>query len=694
MFQSTSLPKNFDECMRESDQDFSVQAVDSEVSETHVWEIISPIEAAKGKSSTSRILRLGLPLDFTRWFALVRIWSPWLAPRHGGRKYSPSEDAVMSAFLREDGLHLVLLALSGIEDVLTVLKPDDNGNVMVSSRNDGTKKSHSRIIAAIGYTFETANAAVMYHARSQVSGDQHMSKEIKAEIKASIDHGIKAEWMENWYDGLTYCTWNALGQDLNQEKIYNALDVLDQNNIKIMNLIIDDNWQSLDKPGESQFKRGWTRFDANSEGFPKGLKHTVSKIRSKHPNIRHIAVWHAILGYWGGVSPDGEIAKNYKTKEVRKAEGLAGGTFTVVVAEDAQRMYDDFYKFLREAGIDSVKTDAQFFLDLLDDADDRRSLIKAYQDAWTISSLRFFSIKAISCMSQVPQILFHSQLPTNKPRLMVRNSDDFFPEIPSSHPWHIFTNAHNSLLTSHLNILPDWDMFQTSHPYSSFHAAGRCLSGGPIYITDEPGQHDIGLISTMTAQTPQEKTVILRPDVIGKSTAVYTSYDEEKLLKVGTYHGSQGTGTSILGVFDVSERPLLEFVNLAEFPGVEDDKEYVVRAHSTEEVSKPLRTNDTVPLISVQIEVKGWEILSAYPLSTFTTKGNEGEEGKETHTKIAVLGLMEKMTGAAAVVRKELKMEGNGRIHVSVGLKALGYLGAFRIFIPPKSHHTSNKPRT
>lgn len=29
-------------------------------------------------------------------------------------------------------------------------------------------------------------------------------------------------------------------------------------------------------------------------------------------------------------------------------------------------------------------------------------------------------------MSQIPQILFHSQLPTNKPRLMVRNSDGNF----------------------------------------------------------------------------------------------------------------------------------------------------------------------------------------------------------------------------------------------------------------------------
>ena len=38
--------------------------------------------------------------------------------------------------------------------------------------------------------------------------------------------------MENWYDGLTYCTWNALGQDLNESKIYDALDILKANKIK------------------------------------------------------------------------------------------------------------------------------------------------------------------------------------------------------------------------------------------------------------------------------------------------------------------------------------------------------------------------------------------------------------------------------------------------------------------------------
>lgn len=131
-----------------------------------------------------------------------------------------------------------------------------------------------------------------------------------------------------------------------------------------------------------------------------------------------------------------------------------GGKMTVVSKEDVHKFYNDFYKFLSDSGIDGVKTDAQFMTDTWVSAKARRELITEYLDAWTISSLRHFSIKSISCMSQTPEILFYSQLPRNRPTILCRNSDDFFPEIPSSHPWHIWTNAHNSLFTQHLNILP------------------------------------------------------------------------------------------------------------------------------------------------------------------------------------------------------------------------------------------------
>ena len=672
LLQSYELPARLHDCFDEFTYAFTVEATSSEVPETKLWSLTLELPFAGSKSSFSNDL-LGVPLDVSRWFALIRIWSPWLAPRHGKNIFSVAEDAVMCSFLRHDGLHLVLLAVSGIDDVLTVFKNDGKGQVIVSSRNDSPDSGQARVLAAVGRTFEKANAACMYHARKLVSGKVSISKDVHNELAKPIDEDMRAQYMENWYDGLTYCTWNGLGQDLNEQKIFDALDDLKQNNIKVTNLIIDDNWQSLDNQGESQFRRGWTDFEANKEGFPRGLRHTVATLRDNHPNIQHVAVWHALLGYWGGVSPTGNIAKKYKTKLVERNSGLpsfiSAGNITVIDPDDVQKMYDDFYKFLLDSRVDSVKTDAQFFLDLLSDAEDRRRFTKAYQDAWTISSLRYFSVKSISCMSQTPPIIFHTQLPMDKPHQMVRNSDDFFPEVPTSHPWHVFTNAYNALLNSHLNILPDWDMFQTSHEYSSFHAAGRCISGGPIYFTDEPGKHDIDLINQMTAISVKDKTVILRPDNIGKtiSSEVYTAYEDERMLKVGNYHGRKASGTGILAIFNVSLRPLSELVMLGEFPGVEEDVEYIVRAHSTGEVSPPMKKTDKLAIVSLELQTKGWDIISAYPLQSFTSKG--------TLTKVTNLGLLGKMTGAAAITSLDAHMEGDIRFRMRSSLKALGLLG-------------------
>lgn len=209
----------------------------------------------------------------------------------------------------------------------------------------------------------------------------------------------------------------------------------------------------------------------------------------------------------------------------------------MVAKEDIDRFYDDFYRFLASCGVDGVKTDAQFVLDTWVGSTARRELTDAYLDAWTIASLRYFGNRAISCMSQVPHFIFHSQMPRHRLAIPVRNSDDFFPEIPASHPWHIWANAHNSLFTQYLNMVPDWDMFQTSHSYSGYHAAARAISGGPVYITDVPGRHDMELLAQLTGVTPRGKTVVFRPSVFGKSIDAYVGYNDDSLLKVGSYHG-------------------------------------------------------------------------------------------------------------------------------------------------------------
>lgn len=674
--------------------DLQIESRHSEAPGSVLWALLGDTDAAQNGSSSIKRLALGTPSSVVRYFSLVRVSSPWLGPRHGKKSFQLTEDAIFCSFLREDGVNLVLLAVSGVNDILTVFQSGENGEVVISAKSDDSEASRFHVLVSTAENFEVAMSAVVYEARKVVrpfADAAHLDLEDSVPLSPPDDDMVlvekdpSAQWLSEWFDGLTYCTWNGLGQDLSEEKILHALDSLKANGISIVNLIIDDGWQTNDNEGESQFRQGWKQFEAHPKGFPKGLKHTVEGIRQAHPNIEHVAVWHALLGYWGGISPDGDLAQRFKTKQVKikdpaangpMAENLPDGTILAIDPDDIKRFYNEFYSYLTSVGIDSVKTDAQFFLDLLEDPADRRRFMTSYQDAWSIASLQHFSTRSISCGSMTPQIIFHSQMPTNKPTLPLRNSDDFFPDVVTSHPWHVFCNAHNALFTRYLNVLPDWDMFQTSHAYASFHAASRCVSGGPIYITDEPGKHDLALLNQMTAPTVKGITVILRPSVIGRTIDIYHDYNEGHVLRVGSYTGWAKTGSGILGLFNIQSAEASSIVSLMDFPGIHDDSEgqYIVRAHSSGKISHRMRpTRDS--LVSLVLEPKGWEILTAYPTRSFKLGGSHGNNVSPTH--VAVLGLLGKMTGAAAVVTSDISVVENGRLRVDISLKALGTLGIY-----------------
>ncbi|OOF97924.1 glycoside hydrolase family 36 protein [Aspergillus carbonarius ITEM 5010] len=668
--------------------DIEIQPRKSEAPGSNLWHLSGGADPAREGESGYQELTLGVPVSVLRYFSLVRIWTPWLGPRHGQGKFALTEDAIMCSFLRTDGVHLLLLGLSGTDNVLTSFGSGQNGEVVVKSLSDNTKPAKFQVLASAAEDFEVAMSAIIYEARklTRPYAEQEKPESTRAPVSPPpddivvVEKDVKAQWLAEWYDGLTYCTWNGLGQNLTEEKILRGLDSLKSHGIKIANLIIDDNWQTLDE-ADSQFKRGWRQFEGNPDAFPKGFKQTIEAIRRSHPNIEHIAVWHAMLGYWGGISSEGDLAKKYKTKRVElKVPAVGGaishaferGSILAIDPDDVQRFYDDFYRYLASIGVDSVKADAQFFLDLIKDPEDRRRFITAYQDAWSVSTLRHFSARAISCMSMFPQAIFHSQLPTNKPTIPLRNSDDFFPDIEASHPWHIFCNAHNALLTRYLNVVPDWDMFQTSHPYAGFHAAARCVSGGPVYITDEPGKHDVSLIDQMTAPTVHGGTVILRPSLIGRSMDMYHDYNEGHIVRVGTYTGWARTGSGILGLFNISTTEKSTMAHLLDFPGIHHDSqgEYIIRAHTSGMVAENLQVSDTGSLVSVALPQKGWEILTTYPTHTFNMKTT-------SPTKVAVLGLIGKMTGAAALIYSDIYLENNGRLRLDISLKALGTVGIY-----------------
>ncbi|KAK0737328.1 raffinose synthase or seed imbibition protein Sip1-domain-containing protein [Apiosordaria backusii] len=635
---------------------------------THTaWEIRKRIPAAQGRASGRASCSLGKAVECIRWFAIVRHADAWFGPRHGREVFSLKEEGVMLSFLRRDGLHVTVVAVSGIEDVSTTMVSGKDGDIVICSRNEGPNSVDACVFVAVAKTCQEAIAGTMSLVRDFVRS--HRNSFVDEDLQeAVLQNTDEATRLQDWYDGFAYCTWNGLGQYLSPSKIFDALTNLHERGVRLSSLIIDDNWQSVQlEPGKSDFYRQWYDFEANKEHFPGGLKELVTNIRSRFPYIQFIAVWHGIFGHWGGIAPDGNIAKAYTTRTFMRREGifLGGGTLTAVEGADAERLYDDFYRFLAGAGVDGVKVDTQSFLDYPEHANDRLALTTAYQNAWRLASLKYFGGRAIACMAQIPQTVFYSFLRDDLPKPMVRVSDDFFPDDPSSHSWHVFCNAHNALLMQHFSLLPDWDMFQTSHQFSRFHAAARCVSGGPIYITDVPGEHDIDLIEQMTAKVPNGRLVVLRTEQLGRTVEMYSGHSEAQFLQISAKH-QEAVVTAIFNLLGEPRRKLISLGCL--HPNPVDETLYLFRVHSSGRVFRHDASSQDAELAIMELHLEGHDcdIITKYPVHRFQK------------TDVAVLGLLGKMAAAAAVLSATYTvLQETSEMQVEIHLRALGMLGVY-----------------
>ncbi|KAF8475802.1 glycoside hydrolase superfamily [Kalaharituber pfeilii] len=639
----------FQSLFQGTDASVAVQQVSAQVPGTTVWNLSAPCAP-----TSTQYCSLGTPAQLEQFYSLVKVASPWLGPRHGTNTMAYDRDALLVGFLRSDGRHVVVMGVSAVDDCNTYLTGD--GALHMKTRNDGATEQTHKAIVATGMKWQATVDAVFYRAREMLGYGGY-------QVDGEKDGEITPQWKEEWYDGLAYCTWNGLGRELTEERILDALDDLFKSGISVSTLIIDDNWQTL-------ISRKWDAFEADPTNFPRGLKATVQTIKQRFPQVKHVIVWHAMFGYWDGVAPGGWVDKNYKCETLKWHEGHE---VRVVSAEDVGRCYDDFYRFLLDCGVDGTKTDVQASIDELDNGADRQRISKAYQDAFKLASLKHFSRKAIYCMAMQPFIFWRSLLTHNIPPAVVRNSDDFFPDIPSSHNWHIFTNAMSNIFTSRLNGVPDWDMFQSSLPtYGSLHAAARCISGGPIYITDIPGEHDVGLVNRMVGTGPRGNSVVLRPSLVAQPTNPFVPYNGSALLRVSNFSGGHG-GNSFLAVFNVSSNPITEVVTLNDFPGIVPTEHYVIRAFAANTVvSEGTRSDRIGHTISLTLDSSGWEFFTA-------TRVEERARGRAQGDTfwVGCFGLMDKIAGGVAVLAQNVTVVAEGRVRVTVTLKALGVMGFY-----------------
>jgi raffinose synthase len=556
--------------------------------------------AARAKSSSSRhVMRLGAIPDLDRFVVLHRYEPYWMKPTSGSRLSEvPAETQFLLARLRS-GLWLLLVPL--IDDLFRF-----------SLR--GHKHESLELLAETGDSFAPGTGG---RALYLAAGDDPfaMCRDGARSVAARIGWGSlrRDKALPDFVDQFGWCTWDAFYAEVSAANVRQGLECFAEGGVRPRMLILDDGWQSTSfaPTGEQRL----TSFSAN-EKFPEGLGATVRMAKDEF-GMKTFLVWHAVSGYWGGV--DGAHLPGHGVVDQTRqfGEGILahapsfnqmwwGNVFGLVPSAHIGRFYDDYHRVLAAEGVDGVKVDSQAVLESVAQRQGGRvALTRAYREALETSVEKHFGGRLINCMSNAQETFYASRTST-----LLRTSIDFFPSMPETHGMHLHTNALVGLWFGEF-MHPDWDMFQSSHEWGAFHAAGRAISGGPVYVSDKPGHHDFALLSKLVCSDGS----VLRCDGPGlptRDTLCADPTSDGTLLKIWNRNGTGG----VVGVFNArftgtrGEGAALRGVaGPQDIPGF-GAEEYACYAHCR-------RTLEVIPKearMAVTLGERGFEIFTMVPI--------------------------------------------------------------------------------
>ncbi|KAK4394867.1 putative galactinol--sucrose galactosyltransferase 2 [Sesamum angolense] len=337
-------------------------------------------------------------------------------------------------------------------------------------------------------------------------------------------------------DWFGWCTWDAFYKDVNPQGIKEGLESFLEGGCPPKFLIIDDGWQDtfneFQKDGEpfvegSQFASRLVDLRESSKFMGSGAElschdlHDLVKFIKEKYGVKFVYVWHALVGYWGGILPSSEKMKNYNPEITYPVQspGNVGN--------------------LRDIAMD---IDVQNLIETLGGGHGGRvSLTRKYQEALEESVARNFKENnLICCMSHNTDSIYSSRRSAT-----ARASEDFMPREPTFQTLHVASVAFNSLLLGEI-VVPDWDMFQSHHYTAEFHGAARALGGCAVYVSDKPGMHDFKVLKKLVLPDGS----VLRAKYAGRPTRdclfVDTVMDRKSLLKIWNLNKFSG----VVGVFN------------------------------------------------------------------------------------------------------------------------------------------------
>ncbi|CAG8439652.1 11544_t:CDS:2 [Acaulospora morrowiae] len=643
---------------------------------------------AKADDEQSVSYNMGSIMNMIRFVGLQRHSAYWVLPTTGTCKLDICQKDVVYLIAQQSTGHYVVFIPLTAEDCTSCFRSDENGNLIYIVNNYSGKDELARFVVGRGYDPYATSKACMDLAKT-VYG---RIRSHKKNIHTKNDHPL-------YYEKLGYCTWNAFHENVRRQDLVDVLHSLDSSGIHVGYMIMEDGWQQVSHNRQLQ------NFEAN-EKFPDGLREFVQYVKGNYPYLNYFGVWHTLCGYWNGIDPNSELAKQYCLEKVRGE----GRTMNLVSPEYVTHFYDDFYRFLKTQGVELVKVDSHASFDLIElDEIERCRWRKKYQGSQNKCAERYFDNRVIYSMAHSPNvmqpIISNDGLPTEvgvcKP--VFRNSDDYCSSKHGSHALHLYVNSMNNIWTSFFGV-PDWDAFQTNHEFAEYHAAARAISGGPVYISDPPRQHNMAILEKCIVKTPAYEIRSVTTDhaenLPGEFTKVFTQrilrsetpalpsigniFEDpttvDKLLKISNVNQRIG----VLGLWNCREKEVVDKFDLEDVYGIAvdtddakarvneemhrdprfrnsekincitEDVEYALYFFKNREVKK-IGSMGSKKQVAIMVKPRGFEVVTISPIDVLLVIA---PFEYEIRVEIACFGLVDKYNGSKAIVVAEYISEG------------------------------------
>lgn len=349
-----------------------------------------------------------------------------------------------------------------------------------------------------------------------------------------------------------WCTWDAFGHNINEQKVIEGVQSFTKHNFPVPFVLIDDGWL---KVGQDMKLKS---LKPDTAKFPNGFKPLVESLKKDY-QVKDVGIWHTINAYWKGVDPSSELGEkyneilySYRGKLPWSKDTLKTFYCPTPKSEKGMQFFDDWYNYLSGEGISFIKVDNQLAVGQI--SKNQYPLWftgQQLQRNFQIPAFKYFNGNVINCMEMTTDDIYHYGKSA-----VARASDDYMPKEVSYNlesgnaAVHITNCLYNSVWLSPI-VWPDYDMFESYQLYPEYHAIARAISGGPVYVSDWPGEQNFEVLRPLILNNGR----ILRADIPARLTEdCLFQVQDEKPLKAYSFSGKAG----LLGVWNASNSGYVE----------------------------------------------------------------------------------------------------------------------------------------